>query len=105
MVRIIRGKRYNTETATLIAEYWNGAPLIDSRYVCESLYLTKKGNWFLHYKGGALSYWAKSGPQPTSTVGGEDIMSFDPLEAREWLEEHRQTEALEQYFGADLEGA
>ena len=38
MKRIINNKCYNTETAELIAEYWNGVSNEDFRYVYEKLY-------------------------------------------------------------------
>lgn len=48
MTAVIRGKRYNTETATLIAsdEYWDGHNW--ERYGTNThLYRTPKGNYFV----------------------------------------------------------
>jgi len=45
MKKIINRKVYNTETAELIGEYWNGLSINDFHYVYEELYITKKGNY------------------------------------------------------------
>ncbi len=50
MNRIIEGKRYDTETATLIASdrYWDGSNF-ERRGRNTYLYRTKNGNYFTHH--------------------------------------------------------
>lgn len=91
MKKIINHKVYNTETAELIGEYWNGLGIDDYNYKSEDLYVTKKGNMFLYHSYGA---W-----------GGKDITPLEPDEAYEWLERHNCHEAIEKYFSDSLEDA
>lgn len=103
-VRIINGKRYNTETAITVAGYDNGLGRSDFHYVYEDLYRTPKGAWFLVGEGGALTKYA----QPcgnNATCGGSEWAVFDEDEAFEWLQRHGKTEALEKYFSARIEEA
>lgn len=55
MKKIIDKKMYDTEKALLLAEYWNGLGGNDFRNISEHLYITNKGQFFLHCSGGALS--------------------------------------------------
>jgi hypothetical protein len=55
MIEIIDGKRYDTEKAELIFQYWNGKPRSDFKHRYKTLYRTKLGSWFIHHKGGALT--------------------------------------------------
>ena len=87
MMRIIDGKRYNTETATKVASWGNNLGRRDFNNVDETLYVTAKKNWFLHGEGGASSAWAVSAGQ-NAWQGGEDIRVMNALEARDWLERH-----------------
>jgi hypothetical protein len=95
--RIIDGKKYNTETADLIADYWNGRGGGDFGALSEELYLTKRGTWFLAYSGGALTYAAVSCGN-NGKCGSKGIRPLSPEDAMEWLEEHAETEALETHF-------
>jgi hypothetical protein len=97
MKKIIDGKRYNTDTADHVANYNNCFPSGDFHWINKDIYITSKGSWFLHSSGGAMTlYCQQTGPNEWS--GGERIDVLTPEEAREWLEEHGQTEALERYF-------
>ncbi|AWM86786.1 hypothetical protein [Microvirga sp. 17 mud 1-3] len=97
MRKIIEGKRYDTETATRIANYNNGHSPGDFKWIEEDLYRTAKGNWFIHGAGGAMtSYSQQDGPNSWS--GGQDIRVLTPTEAQEWLEVHGETTAVEEFF-------
>lgn len=105
MKRIINGKRYNTETATLIAHVGSATEDVrDFRYHDTNLYRTVRGNWFVAGKGGPMSQWARSTGQ-NSWSGGSGLRPIDPDEARDLLEDHRYTAELEQYFSSDIEDA
>jgi hypothetical protein len=51
MKRIIEGKTYNTDTATLVADWDNGKFSNDFNYAYENLYITKKGQFFITGNG------------------------------------------------------
>jgi len=99
MKKIINRKVYNTETAELIGKYWNGLSTNDFHYVYEELYITKKGNWFLYYSGGALSKYGESGRRT------EGIIPLEPEGAYEWLERNDCFEVIDKYFSDFLEDA
>lgn len=60
MIKVINGKRYNTETADMVFRYWNGMPQSDFRYRYKDLYRTRNGAWFIHHDGGAMTDMAVS---------------------------------------------
>ena len=103
MKRIIDGKVYNTDTATEVAHFWNGLGGSDFRNVRESLYVTKKGNWFLCGSGGPMSKYAVSNGNTTSE--GSDILPISKADAMRWLESYDETEAIEKYFQDNIEEA
>lgn len=103
MKKVINGKVYNTETATLVAEWSNHYFPRDFHYCEEELYLTKKGNWFIAGQGGALSKYAQ--PCGNGSCGGEGIEPISEAVAKVWLEHNDCILALEEYFGDQLEEA
>lgn len=106
MKRIIDGKRYNTETATEIADVSNNIQDVRNfRYECTTLYRTKSGRWFIAGKGGPMSRWAYSHGPGQGWSNGSGIQPIDAEEARELLERRNRQEALEQYFGKEIEDA
>lgn len=88
MRKIIDGQCYDTATATLVAQWDNGAFKIEAKRVDEWLYHSPEGNWFLHGRGGSATDYADS----------EDIRPLSPKEARAWLEEKGCDWALELWF-------
>jgi hypothetical protein len=103
MKKIIDGKMYNTETAILVAEYNNGFGCGDFHYVCEELYITKKGAFFLYCEGGALSKYSDT--NGNSSWGICKIIALNEDEAYEWLERYNEVEAIEKYFSDRIEEA
>ncbi len=97
MKKIIDGKRYNTETAEEIASYSNDLSTSDFNWYEETLYLTKNGNWFLAGEGGALSCYSVAVGN-NGSGGGSDLRLITKDEAKEWLEQHDEVDALEEYF-------
>jgi hypothetical protein len=103
MIKVIDGKKYDTDKAEVIAEWNNHYPSNDFKACNETLYLTAKGNWFLHGEGGATTKYAKS--YGNSVSGGSDIKSMTPGQAYAWLVDCEEAEVLEKYFGDKLEEA
>ena len=97
MKKIINGKRYNTDTATLIGSTGHGYPG-DLEYWTEELYRKKTGEFFLYGEGGPMSkYSRRIGENEWS--GGEEIRPLSLKEAQEWAEEHLTADEYEQVFG------
>ncbi len=103
MKAIIDGKRYNTDTATEVAAYWNGCGEGDFNRVNEKLYKTAKGAWFIAGSGGARSSYSQSYGDGVS--GGEAIRPITADEAIEWLESHNEADALDEHFAEHIEDA
>ena len=105
MKKIIDGKRYNTETATEVAEWSNGYGYSDFKHCGETLYRTPKGGWFTVGYGGPLSRYSRATGQ-NSYSGSRDVFTVLTAEqARTWLERHGETEALETYFSEAIQDA
>lgn len=104
MIRIIDGKRYNTETAELLAEWNNGLGPSDFHNCSEELYKTKKGCYFICGDGGALSKYSKPCGS-NSWRGGCDIIVLTKQEAMEWLEDKNFPSVIEDEFPDLVEDA
>lgn len=105
MIRIVDGRRYNTDTAEelCILPHGRGYPG-DFGYENTSLFRTQKGAFFLAGEGGALTRWARPAIGD-GTIGGEGILPIDPEEALRHLEEAGASEAIEEYFADEVEDA
>jgi hypothetical protein len=96
MKRIIEKKVYDTETATMVAttSFGNSS---DFKSFAESLYRTKKGNYFLKYRGGPLSkYGVNEGS--AGTRGDSGIIVFTHDEAFEWLVSANESDLAAEMF-------
>ena len=103
MKAVINKKRYDTDTAVHVASYDSGHSSSDFNCVSEILCRTKNGSWFLAGEGGAMtSYASHSGD---NTGYGYAIIPFTPEEALDWLEQHNETDAIEEYFKDSFEDA
>lgn len=101
---IINGKRYNTETATLVAEWGNGLSYSDFKHCEESLYRSKKGSWFTVGSGGPMSRYARA--VGNMTGGSSDVVRpITADEARVWLERIGDADAIERHFANEIEDA
>jgi len=103
MQKVIDRKLYDTETANQIANWSNGRRCTDFAYIEETLYQTKKGNWFLHYEGGAASQYSKS--VTGGSAGSEGIKALDNEEAYDWLEAKADADTIKEYFRDEIEEA
>ena len=104
MKKVIDGKMYNTETAELVHEWDNGRFTSDFRYRRKVLYRTKKGKWFIHHNGGAMTDMAVSCGS-NSFSGSEDIEPISEKNALRFLESHDGIKAIEKYFADQIEEA
>jgi hypothetical protein len=102
MKRIIDGKIYNTETATLIADI---SPRYESRndfnWEDTKLYRTRKGQWFLAGEGGARSRW--SHPIGNGSTAGDGLELVQEYEAQQLVGQHAP-EKYTEFFGEPEEG-
>ena len=98
MKRVINGRKYDTETATEVAEWWNGLDSGDFGTVEETLYRKRTGEYFLYGYGGPMTSYA----EPCGSSGwqyGSRIMPMTYDEARTWAEEHMSVDEYEAEFG------
>jgi len=101
MKTTINRQVYDTANATLVAEDGNNLGRNDFRSWDEELYITGKGNWFLHGWGGALTKYAEH--EGNSSSGGERIVPLTREEALTWCEEHKAQDAIDKNF-SDMVG-
>ena len=102
MQKIIKGRKYNTDTAQEVCGYSNGLPWGDFDWVQETLYVKRTGEYFLHGKGGARSKYAV--PDGDFMGGGSEIIPLSEKEAQSFVEENGDTETYEKFFGEVSEG-
>ncbi len=103
MKKNINNRRYDTDTARLVAEWSDSRySVTDFNYSEEELYCKKTGEYFLHGRGGARTRYARSVGQNVWS-GGEDIIPLTQEEARQWAEECMDTEDYDAEFGTPPE--
>lgn len=102
MIKVIDGAKYDTKTAKFQGsfEYSNSG---DFNHVCEDLYRTKAGKYFLYGQGGPMSKYAKSTGQ-NNWSGSSAILPMSRTSAMEWSEENLSGEEYEAIFGIVDEG-
>ena len=108
MIKVIDGKRYNTESAEKVFRYWNGYSVSDFKHREKTLYRTAKGAWFIHHVGGALTDMAVSVGN-NGTGGSEAIEPVCDGDAYRFLEAHSDepdaAAAIQEYFADRVEDA
>lgn len=98
MKTIIRGRRYDTETAICLGEASSGGSVSDFRYWEAGLYKTKKiGQFFLAGEGGPMTQFATRHTDGSRSSGSR-IIILDTPQALEWAEEHLDLATIEQHF-------
>jgi hypothetical protein len=107
MIRVIDGKRYNTDKATCIFSYFNGKFRSDFSYRSKHLYRTANGAWFIHHVGGPMTDMAT--PVQGGRGWGEEIEPVSEDDAYGFLEAHSGDEealkAIEEYFAERVQDA
>ena len=104
MKRIINGKTYNTETATLICDTSNEYNRSDFKHEDSDLFVTRKGAYFIAGSGGCLSRFARSVSGRIRT-NGAGIIPISREDARAECERHGSTDDIEEFFGDMVEEA
>ena len=102
MKSIINGKLYDTDTAVLVGEWWNGYGINNFRYVDEKLFKKDTGEYFLYGSGGAMSVYSEQ--RGDHKVEGEKILPFNLADAKIWAEEHLDADKYIAEFGNPEDG-
>ena len=97
MKKIINGKKYDTETATMVGEYWNGYGSEDFNYLVEELYVKKNGEYFLVGKGGPLTKYVEY--YGNNRTYGEEIIPMTLEKAKNWAVKNMDADLYEEIFG------
>ena len=82
MIRLLDGKTYNTNTATLICDTGNDESVTDFAFERSDLYVSKKGAYFVAGQGGPFSRFAV--PDGNGQRGGASVI---PLSREQAFEE------------------
>ena len=97
MKQIIKGKKYDTETAKFLVDRSHSNPR-DFGYVYEALYIKRTGEYFLYGEGGAMTKY-RTWIDNNSWTGGEKITPITEQDAREWVEQYLDADDYERIFG------
>ena len=97
MEKIIKGRKYNTDTATSICTYDNGLPNGDFNYISEELFVKRTGEYFLYCIGGAKTKYAKS--DGDMICAGSTIIPISDEQAKKFVENYSTSDVYEEYFG------
>lgn len=97
MVKIYKGRKYDTKTAKEVGCYENDGNWRDFHHYEETLYKKRTGEYFLFGEGGPMTKYAERVDNMWSGGKGINPLSYD--EAREWAEEHLDADKYEAEFG------
>jgi len=103
MRAVINGKVYDTSTAKEIHKI-KRYPKDSWHHYSETLYRTRRGNWFLYGEGLPASKYATRSETGDYT-SGERIDVFSASQAFHFLESHGDVESLKLYFNQEVEEA
>ena len=87
MKRVIRGRLYDTDTATVIGAHENSDRVYDLNWMRETLYRKRTGEFFIFGEGGANTKYAEQ-PRPDALISGESIVPITYDEAKEFAEKY-----------------
>lgn len=101
MKKVIKGKMYDTDTATFL-ESWSTGDHGDFGYCREAIYRKKTGEFFIQGEGGPMSAYAEK--QGSNCWGyGKAIIPLTLDEAKKWVERHCDGDAYIAIFGTPEE--
>ena len=107
MLKIIDGKRYNTETAEQVLFHNNGKYQNDFGYRSTTLFRTNNGAWFIRHYGGPFTDMATSAGNGLGW--GEELEPVSDDAAFKFLQSHSDypeaQEAIEKYFANCVQDA
>lgn len=98
IVEIIRGKKYDTDTARCLGSTSYGNPG-DFHYTSEELYVKKTGEFFLYGEGGPLSPYVHQKGTNDYTTGGSAIIPLSLDRAKDWAKKNLSAETYIEIFG------
>lgn len=97
ITKVVGGLRYDTSKAEIVCRHENGFPR-DFKYEDTTLYRTPGGRFFLAGEGGAMSRWKERTSDDSAWMAGEGLTPVTVGEAREFAEQHVDTETVERFF-------
>ena len=97
MKKIINGKKYDTETATRLADWENDYGDCDLKHAKLTLYRKKNGEYFLYGDGIAAAQYTKNPGNYICCV--EKITPLTEDEAKSWAESLLDADEYEKIFG------
>lgn len=92
MRKIINGRIYDTETARKLFEADNDEMYSSPFHVCETLYRTRTGYYFLHGVCGYLSAFSRTAA--FAKVHSENIKIITETDAIEWVKHYGTDEDM-----------
>lgn len=98
MNKIIKGIRYDTETADRLASYQSPDGLSSFSYYEEILCRTKAGLYFLYGNGNAASKYSRQ-CGTNEWCGDEKIIPMTEADAKQWAEKYLDGDEYETIFG------
>ena len=102
MIQIIDGRRYNTDTAELIATTRRGRHG-DVRFHTEYLFRTPLGAWFTYAHGCLASHYVELDGEVCTVE--DDFRALTETEALAWLEAAGVVDLIERYFSERITDA
>lgn len=102
MNKIIKCKRYDTDTATAVAET-SHSNVSQFDWWQETLYRKRTGEFFLHGEGHANSKYCEQ-IEKNAWGAGEKIIPMTLKQAQEWAEKYLDADEYETIFGSVDEG-
>lgn len=100
MNKIIKGIRYDTETADRLASYESPDGVSSFSYYEEILYRTKTGLYFLYGNGHAASKYSRQ-CGVNEWCGDEKIIPITEADAKQWAEKYLDGDEYESIFGSE----
>lgn len=97
MRKIINGKKYDTDTASLICDYENTCNRTDFYWYSEELYQKKTGEFFIFGEGGPASPYSESGRG--WACGSKKITPISECDAQKFVEKNGSVEVYEKLWG------
>ena len=98
MKKIINGKKYDTDTAKMVAYACSTLGATDFAYWEETLFRKQTGEYFIYGYGGPMTKWAETISQ-NCWGWGKGIAPLTVKQAMKWAENHVTADEYERIFG------